>query len=177
MFSCLRNKQRTLSSPSSPRTPLFDISKKELNLPRFYWPEGQPPPTPYLQESVSKAEGEFNKLATPLSYEDFGKVSVCSFLVCYAFIVSRVCLCLLKQIKVLHIYKPKHWGIARRIIIYIFWSFRPSFRPSVCSRLTFYWKELRSCNMAQDFRLLPAQIIGNLTSFFSFFFLFGYFFT
>jgi hypothetical protein len=34
--------------------------------------------------------------------------------------------------------------ISKRIIIYIFCSFR----PSVCSRLTFYWKEVRSCNMA-----------------------------
>ncbi len=42
----------------------------------------------------------------------------------------------------------------------------PSFRQS---RLKFYWKELRSCNMAQNFRLLPEQIIGYL--FFLFFFL------
>jgi hypothetical protein len=46
----------------------------------------------------------------------------------------------------------------------IFWSFH----PSVCSRLTFYWKLLRSCNMAQHFRLLPA-IIGYLLLFFDFF--------
>jgi hypothetical protein len=42
----------------------------------------------------------------------------------------------------------------------------PSVCPSVCSRLTFYWKELQSCNMAQNFRLLPEQIIGYLTFFF-----------
>jgi hypothetical protein len=42
----------------------------------------------------------------------------------------------------------------------------PSVRPSVCARLTFYWKELRRCNMAQHFRLLPEQIIGYLTFFF-----------
>ncbi len=46
-------------------------------------------------------------------------------------------------------------------IIYISWSFRPSVRLFVCS-LTFYWKELRTCNMAQNFRLLPEQIIGYL---------------
>jgi hypothetical protein len=43
-------------------------------------------------------------------------------------------------------------------IIYIFYSFR----PSACSQLNLYWKELRSCNIAQHFRLLPAQIIGYL---------------
>jgi hypothetical protein len=50
-------------------------------------------------------------------------------------------------------------------IMYIFCSFRPSVRPSVCSRLTFYWKKLRSFNMAQNFRLLAEQIIGYLSFF------------
>jgi hypothetical protein len=45
----------------------------------------------------------------------------------------------------------------------------PSVRLSVCNtvclRLTFYWKELRSCNMSRNFRLLLAQKIGYLTFF------------
>jgi hypothetical protein len=41
---------------------------------------------------------------------------------------------------------------------------------SACSRSTFYWKELRSCNMALNVCLLPAQFIGYLS------FLWGLFF-
>jgi hypothetical protein len=51
--------------------------------------------------------------------------------------------------------------------------FGVSVRLSVCSRLAFYWKELRSCNMAQNVRVLPDQIISYLTFFF---FCFKFFF-
>jgi hypothetical protein len=59
----------------------------------------------------------------------------------------------------IYIYKHSFIYILHNIIVYIFCSFRPSLRPSVCSRLTFYWKERRSCNMAQKFRLLPEEAL------------------
>ncbi len=45
------------------------------------------------------------------------------------------------------------------VIHHIGTYFGVSVRPSFCSRLTFYWKELRSCNMAQNCLPLPEQII------------------
>jgi hypothetical protein len=64
---------------------------------------------------------------------------------------------------------PKSLGlylslIFRCVIIYIFWSLRPSVRqsqsvsPSVCSRLTFYWKELRSCIYLKNFAFFPRKL-------------------
>jgi hypothetical protein len=46
---------------------------------------------------------------------------------------------------------------------------------SLLQPLTFYWKELRSCNMALKFRLYLEQLIGYLSCCF-FFLIFGFFF-
>jgi hypothetical protein len=59
---------------------------------------------------------------------------------------------------------------------YLFLVFYNKFQPRIDKKnaITFYWKELRSCDTAQNFRLLPAQLIGYLTFFFFVNFLFNF---
>ncbi len=57
-------------------------------------------------------------------------------------------------------------GITALSYTYFAVSVRQSVSPSVCSRLTFYQKQLRYGAVIWLIRLLPVQIIGQLASLF-----------
>jgi hypothetical protein len=68
-------KQQLSSTPSPRKRSSGDKSRPVKDVPRFYWPEGKPPPSAVVQDSLTKAEEKLKTLDNSITYNKFGEVN------------------------------------------------------------------------------------------------------